>query len=406
MEHEKITVKETSYSVNIAGGKVDSLRVKQDLKTVIRVYEDGKIGVAGRIGEGDDKALFEEAKEKLAQNIAYPCNLCENGKREENNIRKIIPEKDYVKTIKKLIARLNKCYPDFVFSNKINMGEDDIVYENSKNTKFTYKGNEIGGALVIKDKASANIMDLSYGFVKNAYDEDKIVNDIGNLLKVYHNKVAMPEGEVPVIINAMEVLQYSAQHMIAELYVSGSSLLSGKLGEKIFDDKVSILTDRGNKDRSLPFFDAEGVVNKDDKFYFVKDGVFSGVATYKRSAANFNLPLSGGGYAPFDEVPQTSFAGFKMARTDKLKNLVKGKAIYVFITSGGDMTPDGTVGLPVQLAYLYDNGKLVGRLPEFGINGNIFEFLGKDFIGVARDDIFEFSDDDVIVAKFKVNNVK
>lgn len=406
MEHEKITIKETSYSVNIAGGKVDSLRVKQDLKTVIRVYEDGKIGVAGRIGEGDDKALFEEAKEKLAQNIAYPCNLTENGKRQENNIKKIISEKDYVKTIKKLIARLNKCYPDFVFSNKINMGEDELVYENSKNTKYTYKGNEIGGALVIKDKASANIMDLAYGFQKNSYDEDKIVSDIGNLLKVYHNKVAMPEGEVPVIINAMEVLQHSAQHMIAELYASGSSLLSGKLGEKIFDEKVSVLTDRGNKDKSLPFFDAEGVVNRDDKFYFVKNGVFSGVATYKRSAANFNLPLSGGGYAPFDEVPQTSFVGFKMERTDKLKNLVKGKAIYVFMTSGGDMTPDGTVGLPVQLAYLYDNGKLVGRLPEFGINGNIFEFLGKDFIGVARDDIFEFSDDDVIVAKFKVNNVK
>lgn len=406
MEQEKITYKETSYSVNVSGGKVDSLRIKQDLKTVIRVYEDGKIGVAGRIGEGDDKALLEEAKAKLAQNIAYPCNLTENGRREENKVRKIIPEKDYVKTLKKLVARLNKCYPDFVFSNKINMGEEEIVYENSKNTKYSYKGNEIGGALVIKDKASANIMDLSYGFDTTFYDEDKIVSDIGRLLNVYHNKVAMPEGELPVIINPMEVLQYSAQHMIAELYVSGSSLLSGKLNEKIFNEKVNILTDRGDKDKAISFFDAEGVVNKDDKFYFIKDGVFTGLATYKRSAANFNLPLSGGGYAPFDEVPQTSFVGFKMARTDSLKNLVKGKAIYVFITSGGDMTPDGTLGLPVQLAYLYDNGKLVGRLPEFGINGNIFDIFGKDFIGVARDDNFDFTDDSVLVAKFNVNNVK
>lgn len=61
MEHEKLTIKETSYSVNVSGSKVDSLRVKQDLKTVIRVYDDGKIGVAGRIGEGDDGALLEEA---------------------------------------------------------------------------------------------------------------------------------------------------------------------------------------------------------------------------------------------------------------------------------------------------------------------------------------------------------
>lgn len=406
MEHEKITYKETSYSVNVSGGKVDSLRVKEDLKTVIRVYEDGKIGVAGRIGEGDDKALLEDAKAKLSQNIAYPCNLTENDRRDENKVRKIIPENDYVKTLKKLVARLNKCYPNFVFSNKINMGEEEIVYENSKNTRYSYKGNEIGGALVIKDKVSANIMDLSYGFDTTFYDEDKIVSDIGKLLNVYHNKVAMPSGEVPVIINPMEVLQYSAQHMIAELYVSGSSLLSGKLNEKIFNEKANILTDRGDADKAIPFFDAEGVVNKDDKFYFIKDGVFTGLATYKRSAANFNLPVSGGGYAPFDEVPQTSFVGFKMARTDKLKNLVKGKAIYVFITNGGDMTPDGTLGLPVQLAYLYDNGKLVGRLPEFGINGNIFDVLGKDFIGVARDDNFNFSDDSVLVAKFNINNVK
>lgn len=406
MEQEKITYKETSYSVSIAGGKVDSLRVNENLKTVIRVYEDGKIGIAGRIGEGDDKVLLEEAKAKLAQNIAYPCNLTENGKREENKVKKIIPAKDYVKTVKKLVARLNKCYPDFVFSNKINMGEEEIVYENSKNTKYVYKGNDIGGALVIKDKASANIMDLSYGFNKNCYDEDKIVSDIGKLLNVYHKKVDMPEGDIPVIINPMEVMQHTAQHLIAELYVSGSSLLSGKLGQKIFNEKVNILTDRGDKDKAISFFDAEGVVSKDDKFHFVKNGEFCGLATYKRSAANFNLPLSGGGYAPFDEVPQPSFVGFKMERTDSLKNLVKGKAIYVYITSGGDMTPDGTVGLPVQLAYLYDNGKLVGRLPEFGIQGNLFDFLGKDFIGVARDDTFDFSDDSVLVAKFKVNNVK
>ena len=402
MEQEKLTYKETSYSVSISGGKVDSLRVNENLKTVIRVYEDGKIGVAGAIGECDEKALLQEAKSKLAQNIAYPCNLTENGKREVDRLKEIIPPEDYVKTIKKLIARLNKCYPDFVFSNKINMGEEEIVYENSKNTKFVYRGSDIGGALVIKDKASANIMDLGYGFVKNSYDEDKIVSDIGKLLKVYHNKVEMPKEDLPVIINTMEVVRYGADHMVAEMYESGSSLLSGKLGQKIFNEKVSILTDRGNQERSLPFFDAEGVVNENDKFYFVKNGVFSGLATYKRSAANFNLPLSGGGYAPFDEVPQPSFVGFKMENTDSLKNLVKGRAIFVWETSGGDVTPDGTVGLPVQLAYLYEDGKLLGRLPEFGIQGNISDFLGKDFIGVARDDTFAFSDDSVLVAKFKI----
>ena len=75
MLNEKLTEKTTSYGLNIAGGVVDSLRVKEDLKTVVRVYDGGKIGIAGRIGEGDDGELLEAAKEKLALNIEYPCNL-------------------------------------------------------------------------------------------------------------------------------------------------------------------------------------------------------------------------------------------------------------------------------------------------------------------------------------------
>ena len=404
MAQEKIIVKTSSYSANVSGGKVDSLRVKEDLKTVVRVYEDGKVGVAGRIGEGDDTALVKEAEAKLAQNIPYPCNLTENAKKSENDVKNIIPAADFVKAIKKLIARLNKTYPDFIFSNKINMDEREVSYSNSKNTGYGYAANSIDVSLVIKAKSSANIMDLSYGASKNYYNEDEIVEDIGKLLNVYSNKLAMPEEDVPVIISQYAV-QYALAEMLAEKYMSGSSLFNGKLGEKIFDEKVNILTDRtpGNK-RGAPFFDMEGTVTEDNKFYFVKDGVFCGIATNKRTAQAFNLPLSGGGYSEFDDVPSTSFIGVTFAETAKsIKDIVKGKAIYISVTSGGDMTPDGTLGLPVMLAYVYENGKLIGTLPEFGLSANIFDLLGKDFLGAVKDDVFKYADDNVIVGKFKIN---
>ena len=107
MKHEKLIEKTTSYGLNVSGGNIDSLRVKNDLKTVIRVYDGGKIGIAGRIGEGDDKALFEDAKAKLSQNIDYPCDLTEGKKRSENCVKNIVPPTEFVKTMKKLLARLN-----------------------------------------------------------------------------------------------------------------------------------------------------------------------------------------------------------------------------------------------------------------------------------------------------------
>ena len=38
------------------------------------------------------------------------------------------------------------------------------------------------------------------------------------------------------------------------------------------------------------------------------------------------------------------------------------------------------------MAYLMENGKLVGRLPELNIGGNFFDLLGKDFLGAVQDE--------------------
>ena len=69
-----------------------------------------------------------------------------------------------------------------------------------------------------------------------------------------------------------------------------------------------------------------------------------------------------------------------------LRALVPGRAIYIVMTSGGDITPDGHFAAPVQMSYLMENGRLVGRLPELNIGGNFGDLLGGDYIGAVRGD--------------------
>ena len=80
------------------------------------------------------------------------------------------------------------------------------------------------------------------------------------------------------------------------------------------------------------------------------------------------------------------------------------KAIYVAITSGGDITTEGTLGLPVMLAFLVENGKMVGRVSEFNASGNILDILGKDFVGVSKQDIFAASENEVMVVNMNLIN--
>ena len=58
--------------------------------------------------------------------------------------------------------------------------------------------------------------------------------------------------------------------------------------------------------------------------------------------------------------------------------------IQIFKADGVHMTPDGHYATPVQMAYLMEDGKVVGRLPDITVSGNFFDLLGKDYLGTVH----------------------
>lgn len=76
------------------------------------------------------------------------------------------------------------------------------------------------------------------------------------------------------------------------------------------------------------------------------------------------------------------------------------------MSSGGDMTGSGDIGMPVQLAFLYEDGELIGRLPELMLSGNIFEILNQGFIGCAQTGPFCYSEEPVMACRMNVGQIK
>ena len=179
--------------------------------------------------------------------------------------------------------------------------------------------------------------------------------------------------------------------MVGDLYAAGASLLSGKLGEKVFSDKLTLKADMNL--HTAPngcFFDAEGCVAPDMRPSLVENGVLKGLLTTKKTAAAYGLPNLGTAAATYDGVPDMDLPGLYAEPTAKsLKELVPGKAVLVVVAAGGDATPEGHFATPVQMAYLMENGELVGRLPDITISGDFFDLLGKDYVGTSHDDPIE-----------------
>ena len=85
MEKEYIIRQTSSVTLNITGGQIDSYRKQEETNGTVRVYQDGKIGVAGMLGEPDEARLTEQAQKALELGIPYTAKLDGSEEREERH---------------------------------------------------------------------------------------------------------------------------------------------------------------------------------------------------------------------------------------------------------------------------------------------------------------------------------
>ncbi|MBQ7913074.1 MAG: hypothetical protein IJ308_04925 [Clostridia bacterium] len=410
MEKEYLLNKSNEITLNVTDGKVDSYREKDETQSTVRVYENGTIGVAGALGDPDFDALEKEAAAKLG-GIPYPCKLNAGVKKSIIRNKPVVSEKDVLRVGKRLAKKVAAACPRFLINGKIQTARRQGSYKNSQDTELSYENTSFYASFILKDKDSSNIMDASYGVSVSRYGsvtERKIVDDVKTLHDAYFGeKVTLPDGKYPVILAPVDVLGQIVKDFIAEYYVSGGSLFKEKLGEKIFNENLTVAVDRNPvTNRSAAFYDAEGEIAPNYRANLIQDGVFKNVLNCKNTATMFGLPLSKTAAGAYDGVPSIGFPGVyvKPTATDVNELLGAEKAVYVLITSGGDITTEGVLGLPVQLAFLVENGKITKRVTDFTISGNVRDVLGDDFIGVTQKDVFTTPQEGVLVAKMNLIN--
>ena len=389
MEKEFLTKTSRSVTLNVTGGKIDSFREQEETIATVRVYENDCIGVAGCLGTPDEKALTDKATEALELKIPYPCNLDGALEKEDLHEEEIIPVPALIPTMQAFLDRLGEACPRFAFSNKISLSYNKTEYRNSLGRHLTSSGRNLSIQLIAQNRGSGNLFDTALMYDGNHFDADALLAQFKREYDAYYVPADIEPGRYPVLLETSDLFGTFLRHFVAEMYVSGASLVSGKLGQKVFSEKLSFRNDMNPATNpGVCFFDDEGCVAPDLRPTLIDKGTLTCLLTSKKSSSKFGLPNLGTANAAYDGVPGLGFNRFYVDPTAKsLKELVSGKAVYVVMASGGDTTPGGHFATPVQMAYLVEDGKLVGRLPELNIGGNFFDMLGNDYIGAVSGDL-------------------
>ena len=185
-------------------------------------------------------------------------------------------------------------------------------------------------------------------------------------------------GKMPVVMGAgaSGILLHEAMgHAFeADFNRKGQSIFSGRIGEKVCREEISIVDDGtipGN--RGAVNFDDEGVPGQNT--FMVRNGVLESYLHDRISAAHFGVAPTGNGrresfrYAPIPRMRATYMLGGKSTKEDIIASVKKG--IYVDQFSNGQVQiGEGDFTFFVKSGFLIEDGRLTMPVKDINIIGN------------------------------------
>lgn len=393
MTKETYTLIKDEVSVKISASKPESLRNKRIKRTGVRIYKDGCLGISGYMGETGAEEAAARAEAALAYKITYPCQPSANLVRSVTVGGQPFTPEVLDAEAAAILAALRKDFPQFALTSpSFKTGTYTEALKNDSGLDLFSAITLHEFVFLYKMNSSSSIMDGWFAYSGQEYERKAFLDYAGEILAAHLREVPLPkEGKLPVFFDDTDCPAKSifGRELGGMNFGSGGSLFSGKTGQKLFNEGLTLYSCRG--EAHLPFFDAEGVCA--EGFKYIENGVLRAPFADKKTAAKFDFKPSGTADAVYDGTPATDTGATRIQPQAKtLKEMMGGEpAIFVSMASGGDFNSEGGFGTPAQVAFLMKDGKLVGRLPELQLSSHMNEMYGKDFLGVSSDRIMPLS---------------
>ena len=393
-------VESLSREVQFKGWKIRSSESKQQRGYGVRVIVDGKVGTAGTT---DPNALDETIDDAIsAAKFGEKLDLELPGK-SEFSVPEIYDEKvtqlgiermtDYGK---ELMSRLEKYRNEADCEIGISTNQSVVRIANTEGFYGEYKKTAFA--------LSAEIMRVKEGDIYIAWDYihltslpsieeavDKITRRIDDIMQYRDQIVKAPSGRVPVVFSPYGTyavfLPLSVGVNGMNIYTKASPV-HDKLGQKLFDEKLTIVNDGTISGRpgTAPF-DDEGVVVK--KFPVVENGVLTNFVLDLTTAKKSGYKSNGCAQRSIFSPPIPAFANViiqpgETSLSDLIGDIKEGLLVDFVLGMGQGNILSGAFSNPVSTGFKIENGKIVGRVKNVAIAGNIYENL-KEIAGISKE---------------------
>jgi TldD protein len=383
----------TCYYEGVSGYSFTTSHEKNDIEeTVSRAFKIAKSSAPAatlRLDFGGKPAVKSQSSDTFAVRI-HPKERELDHKIEMVN-RMVSTAQEHGKNINNLVGLYGELYGPKYFANSDGSMLDwelEVVDLRCRVTSKTDTGALVSGYAGYGGTAGLEL------FESEGKTPENIGEEAGSRAKEQLEAKVCPGGKFRALIEnrLVGVLAHeSFGHLSeADFVVTGGSPLTGKIGEKLGTDEVTII-DENTPDVAkygglwLPY-DDQGIAGTKTVVLengFLKHYLHSrGTAQYLKQNPTGNCRALHFGFNAIPRMTNTYFTAGDLTEEEALEQL--GTGIYAIQTAGGQVQGSGQFLFKAVRGYYVENGEKKYPLREVSLTGNILEFL-KNVEGRTKD---------------------
>ncbi|MEL6927332.1 MAG: TldD/PmbA family protein [Cyanobacteria bacterium J06600_6] len=382
IEAEAFYVASQDTPIEFGNNRLKSLETKASEGIALRVIADGKLGFASstdltRLEDLVDAAI---ATAEIGDPVEFEFTQNVNSVESKSEYQPPTTE-NLVGVGEDLIAKVHEYNPEILVDVSFHSGTSQAKLATTTNV-YTEQNSQSLSAVISGNLVRGEDFLQAYAYEVTRDRQPDYQAILQKLITKYQRaegKASISSGTYPVLFTPSAVSS-TLGRMFGTIFsgqsvVQKASPLTDKVGEKIADERISVFEDP-TIGISACEFDDEGVPTS--KKHLIDRGVVKQFYWDRRWAARRGIESSGNGFRGGISRPSPSLANVCIAPgqtsvEDLIAGMSEGIIVDQVMGAGQSNVLAGEFSVNLDLGYKVEQGKIVGRVKDTMVAGNIFE---------------------------------
>ncbi len=386
---EVLQSRSRSRPVFFEANRLKQLESSAALGTALRLWVNGRPGLAVAYGNVDPEAIVDKALAISAFNEAETIDLVGNTGHHYPNMGQEVPVEQLIEWGEGMIDRIRTAYPEVICGVDVECDVETTRILNSRGLDCRYSDATLSSYLSADWVRGDDFLSVSDGQTqRDSLAVDTLVDQVLQRLAWAEQSAAVESGRMPVIFTAKAadmVWETIQSALSGKRVVERSSPWSNALGEQMTSPRITLRQDPAAGPFSCPF-DDEGTPTQ--RLVFIDQGVVTLFYCDRAVGRTLGGGSTGNGFRPgLGSYPTPSLYNTLVQPGDKsLDQLIAGidNGLLVDQILGGGAGIAGDFSINVDLGYRIHRGELVGRVKDTMVAGNIYTAL-KNSVELGSD---------------------